>query len=138
MQNFQVQFLQYSLAFYATCPAHRLLDLITAMAFRKTRKFEDLHRFCSTLGLATVHFSISFSQTNLFFPLIGTHFHKHTKLGANLYFRIYLSLRFQAAKDRLKNECRQDLNTLLLSQSNFNLSASFSVFQSGGGKKTCG
>lgn len=79
MQNFQVQFLQYSLAFYATRPAQRLLD------------FEDIYHFCSTLGPATVHLSISFSQPKLFVPFIWTQFHKYTKLGDTYNFvKIYL------------------------------------------------
>jgi len=86
MQNFQVRFLQYSLALYATRPAHRPLDFITAMAFGKTRKLEDLYHFCSILGPATVPHSILFSQPNLFVLLIWTHFHKHTQIGATYNF----------------------------------------------------
>jgi hypothetical protein len=33
-------------SFYAMCPAHRLLYLITAMIFGKTRKFQDFYHFC--------------------------------------------------------------------------------------------
>jgi hypothetical protein len=59
--------LQYSLAFYATRPAYRILiDLITVMTFVQTRKFEDLYHICITLGPVTIHLSILFSQPNLF------------------------------------------------------------------------
>ena len=70
MQNFQVQFLKFSLAFYAICPAHRLL-----------------YDFDSTLGPATVHLSILFSQPNLLFPLYG-----HTFINIQNYEQTYNSV----------------------------------------------